>query len=443
MTSFEHYMLADDRKDYPMSFVVQLDFTGSLVQQAWNESIDEALERHPLLRAVIGPGKGGKDCWIKAKNPKPTIDWGGLEDPISFPGGSEFIDLRHEVGLRIFVRQGETRAVIVAQFHHATCDGIGAYQFLGDVLYEYAKRTGDDSLNPPMELPPQRLRSRSQVSYDLNQFRLPNGKYQRTWDEALKHLLRGNVVIKSNDKPSTRPFPGIQSHTFSRDQYKKLRLLAQSHGQIINDMLLEKLFLTLHQWYRKSGSFPKRKHVAVMMPMNLRETTDNDISACNIVAHAFVRRSWRQLQDKEKFRSELATDLLHLKTNRNRVRFMHMIAGGHYFYPRILKWSLDWKRNLATAILSNTGDPTKQFHADFPRQEGKLRCGNLVLEDVSGVPPLRPGTNATVSIFTYRRNLKICLRCDPNQFSVAETQRLLDLYVENIVAELPEDAGMR
>lgn len=429
-------MLADDRRDYPMCFVVELELSGELDRSVFEQSVNAALERHPLLTAIIGPGKGGKDCWIAAPNPLPFLNFGNISDPIELPESSEYIDLRSQAGLRIFVRNDRERALITAQFHHAACDGIGSYQFLGDVLYEYAKRTSAAELKEPIDLPAKRLRSRGAASYNINNFRLPNGKYQRTWDEALTHLSRFNAVLTSKAKSNHGDYPGIQSHTFDRRTYKNLRLAAQSNGQIINDMLVEKLFETLHGWNRLHGSFPRRKHVSIMMPMNLREASDNDISACNIVAHAFIRRSQKQLQDKTEFRKNLASELLNVKANRHKVRFMHMIAGGHYFYPRLLKLSLDWKKNLATAILSNTGDPTKQFHAVFPREDGMIRCGNLLLQDVAGVPPLRPGTNATVSIFTYRRNLKICLRCDPHHFDEEQTKRLLDMYIENIVAEL-------
>jgi len=159
-------------------------------------------------------------------------------------------------------------------------------------------------------------------------------------------------------------------------------------------------------------------------------------SACNVVAHAFVRRTKAQVQDKEKFRNDLGNELRHIKHSRHKIRFMHMLVGGQHLYPKLMKATLNWKRSMATAILSNTGDPTRQFYTDFPRNKGVVQVGNLSLEGISGVPPLRPGTNATVSIFTYRRELKICLRCDPNQFSEQDTDSLLNAFVENLKLEL-------
>jgi len=434
-------MFVDDRPRYPMTFIVQLELSGQIQAQAFNHAMELALQRHPLLTSIIGPGKRGKDCWIAAPELKPFVHWDNIDAPIEFPSG-EYLDLRSEVGLRIFVRHDDQKAIVTTQFHHSTCDGIGAYQFLGDLLYYYAQRTSDDDLAPLAELDLKRLKERGKVSYNPNDFRLPNGKHQRSWDEALRHLIRPNAALKaSTRKPKTfrRPFPGIQSYTFEKSDFKELRLVAQSRGQIINDMLLEKLFETLHDWNRKHGTWPLRKNVAVMMPLNLREPSDSDLSACNVVAQAFVRRTMDQVQNKEKFRHDLGDELRQIKHSRHKTRFMHMLVAGQHFYPSLLKASLKWKHSLATAILSNTGDPTRQFYADLPRKKGVVQVGNLSLDGISGVPPLRPGTNATISIFTYRRELKICMRCDPNQFSEQDTDSLLNQFVENLKLELPTD----
>ncbi|MDB2687360.1 chromosome condensation protein [Mariniblastus sp.] len=434
MTSFEHYMFVDDRPAHPMTFVVQLHLSGQLDREAFTDAVEASLTRHPLLTAIIGPGKGGKDCWLKAKDLKTFLDWGSLDDPMQFPNG-EFIDLRKETGLRIFVRHDGESAIITAQFHHATCDGIGSYQYLGDLLFEYAIRTGASELPPLAELPFKRLKDRGRISYDMNNFRTPDGKLQKTWGEALKFMRMSNVALKPEQKKEAKfraDFPSIESFEFDKAQYKALRHAAQENGQIINDMLLEKLFQTLSQWESKSSRFSQRRHVCVMMPMNLREPTDNDISACNAVSQSFVRYHRNDLKDSKAFRSALGNEVLKLKHDRARIPFMHMMAGGHYFYPKTLKFCLDFKKCLATAILSNTGDPTKQFLTNFPKEGGQLRCGNLLLTDVAGVPPMRPGTNATISIFTYKRLLKICVRCDPNQFSKEDTRQLLEMYVDNI-----------
>ncbi|MEM9413627.1 MAG: hypothetical protein AAGA30_21145, partial [Planctomycetota bacterium] len=176
LTSFEHYMLTDDRPEFPMTFVVQLEFSGKIDRPQFEKAIHFALERHPLLTACIGPGKGGKDCWIAAENPHPFVSWGELNQPLDFPDG-EYIDLRREIGLRIFVRHNDDHAMLTVQFHHTVCDGIGSYQFLGDVLYEYSRQTVNNNFDEMAALDPKRLRERGKASYNMNNFRLPNGKY--------------------------------------------------------------------------------------------------------------------------------------------------------------------------------------------------------------------------------------------------------------------------
>jgi NRPS condensation-like uncharacterized protein len=445
LTPFEHYMLIDDRPRYPMTFIVQLEMSGKIDREAFTQAVKQALLRHPLLTAIIGPGKQGKDCWIAATDSQPLLDWGAMNEPLKFAAG-EFLDIRREIGLRIFVRHDEQRAVITTQFHHASCDGIGSYQYLGDLLYEYAIRTGDAKIQPPIELDPQRLKNRGLASYNLNNFRLPSGGYQRLWDEAFQLMSRTNFeLVPAKRKPAgfTPAFPGIQSHTFDKTEYKQLRMAAQSKGQIVNDMLLAKLFETLHDLNHQRRSLWKRNHACVMMPLNLREPADNDISCCNVVAHSFVRRSWRQIQDQEKFYQQLGNELLQIKHERHKIRFMHLLAGGQHYYPRTMKFCLKIKRCMATAILSNTGDPTRQFHANFPVENGALRCGNLLLEDLVGVPPLRPGTSATISIFSYRRVMKICLRCDPNQFSESDSRIVLDAFVDRLKSEIGSSSPER
>ena len=255
------------------------------------------------------------------------------------------------------------------------------------------------------------------------------------WSEALGYMRRTNVVLKPEQKKKSgfrASFPAIESFEFDKDQHKALRLAAQSKNQILNDFLVEQLFLTLSQWESKAPKFSQRRHVCVMMPMNLRESSDNDISACNAVSQSFVRYRRSDFKDGDSFRNALGQELLKLKHERTRIHFMHMMAGAYYFYPKIFQHCMNYQKCLATAVLSNTGDPTKQFVTNLPKEKGLLRCGNLLLTDVAGVPPMRPGTNATISIFTYRRLLKICVRCDPNQFSPEETRQLLEMYVDNI-----------
>ncbi len=53
LTTFERYMLWDDRPEYPMVFAFRLKLSGELHRAVFESSLDEALSRHPLLRALV------------------------------------------------------------------------------------------------------------------------------------------------------------------------------------------------------------------------------------------------------------------------------------------------------------------------------------------------------------------------------------------------------
>jgi hypothetical protein len=441
ITPFERYMLTDDRPKYPSTFILQLEFSGDLDRNSFQASIDEALERHPLLRALIRPAKQHRDCWVDSGANSPMVHFGDLGDPLEFPGaGIERIDLRYEPGLRVWVRHDKSQAVMTVQMHHAVCDGIGGYYFIGDVLWSYAKRMGTDAIEDSVPLPSSRLRDRGLASYDPKHFLTDKGRFQNEWVTASKLMFSRNWAIRpSKPHPSatkaTSPFPGIVSFEFDKNDHRRLRLASQNRGQNLNDLLLEKLFVTLDQANIQDRNWLGGKQVCVMMPMDLREPGDPKFSACNVVSYAFIRRGGKLIRQPAQLRKSLSEETLQLKHHRHRTRFMNLVVGSRK-YPSLLKAILHRNHCLATVILSNTGDPTKRFLVNLPRENGLVRCGNLVLTDIFGVPPIRKKTRATISIFTYRRVLKICLRCDPHLFNLEQTKSLLHQYVDQVKSVL-------
>jgi hypothetical protein len=260
------------------------------------------------------------------------------------------------------------------------------------------------------------------------------GKFSKEWAESARLLFWPMTALKRTRKPlmqrQAAVFPGIKSFIFDKEEHRDIRLHAQGLGQTPNDYLLEKLFVAMQRWDREQRIIPLPQTFAVMLPMDLREP-GMQFPAANIVTYCFIRRRGRRLNDRDLLVRSLREEITQLKNTRHHTKFMNMIFGAH-FYPRTLRTILSGNRCLATAILSNTGDPTKRFYVKLPREKGTLRAGNLTLEEISGVPPIRPRTRASISIFTYRRRLKISIRCDPNFFDAADTQKLVDTYVSVI-----------
>ncbi|GIX00938.1 MAG: hypothetical protein KatS3mg111_4270 [Pirellulaceae bacterium] len=430
LSPFEHYMFLDDSPQYPMTFVERYVFSGDLDRSAFERAFEEALARHPLLTARIQPAKAGRDCWV-AGDTFPEIDWGNYDEPITLPTAGEFIDLRQEPGLRAWVRHDTQQAVLTLQFHHASCDGIGSYQFLGDLLQGYALRTGGE-VAPLAELDRRTLKDRNRSGFEPL---LTNDQMEHGWRELRKFMLRRILPVapprNRSDRQPPPPFPGIQSHVFDKDAYKAFRLACQRDGLTVNDALVTDLFLTMRDWNRSHGRYVVPGGLCVMVPMDLRQPHEPLRTACNCVTYALLRRRSGELQDERGVADFVRAEMTRLKSQRYFTGFAKLMVMARY-NPRAARWVLRSNKCLASAILSNTGDPTKSFYLPLPRKSGLVQCGNLQLETIEGVPPLRKLTHVTMSIFTYRRDLRICLRCSPHYFSETDTQQFLDAYVNRL-----------
>lgn len=427
-------MLLDESPGYPMTFIVQISFEGDLERDAFASAVQQALLRHPLLRAIIRPKKQNRDCWVAAEGDF-SVRFLEQDQDIEFEQG-EFIDLRNDVGLRMWVQQGDGRGVVTAQFHHATCDGIGSYQFLGDVLWYYAEQVDATDLEPLPEVSLTELRNRLRATYKPEHYQLANGKFRTEWKSTFRwYCTQVNRLRPPRTSPAERAFPGIESIEFDKKWYRQFRKVAQSLAVTANELLLEKMMVALRQWNCLHGG-SDRGSMCMMVPLDLRDSKNYALPATNVVTYAFVRAKQSLLDNLEGLRDSLRDQMMEIKNSRHKCRFNNMIVG-FVNYKRVMQWVVALPKCLATATFSNTGDPSRRFYVDFPKDGDFIRCGNLRVTGFAGVPPMRPNTRATTSVFTYRRGLKICVRCDPMLFSVDDTRELLSI----LEGELREVVG--
>ncbi len=439
VSPIEMFMIADDQPGYPMSFFIRLQFHGQVERGAFQGALDEALDRHPLLRALIETGRGDFPFWVTAPGQMPDGDW-GPEDAMIACRDSEAIDLTREIGLRVWVRQGAQRARVLLQFHHACCDGTGAYRFIGDLLAGYGIRTASLGQRPVLgTIDPQLLRSRKQRSLGVAATPMRRGLMRLAVRECWKIVTRQPAPLAPPlvvECGQATDFPGFLSFSFTRSDHQKLRDAASNRGVTPNDLLLRDLFLTLEHWNRRQGSillqhFLKRPWLRIMMPTDLRSGEDYEMPAANLTGYTFLARTIRQCALPEELLQSIRNETAMIKHRRSGAAFMDLIFLASQA-PRLLRFFLARNRCLATAVHSNAADPSRRFTAQFPREAGQIVCGDLVLEEITGVPPLRAKTRATFSISQYNRRLAISLRCDPNLFRLEDTANLLDLYVERL-----------
>jgi hypothetical protein len=435
LSPLENMMMADDCPAYPMTFFVQLGLLGKVSLDAFAAATHDALDRHPLLRTLIAPHKANRPCWVEATDHEPTLDWAPEGAPINCDGG-EAMDRTKEIGVRIWIRQGPQRATVLFQFHHANCDGTGAYRFIGDLLAGYGMRTGTTENCPTYgDVDAHLLRNRTR--HTLNLAIGPARGFKRSaLKEGWRIVSRRPVplalpLVRACDAAHVRHFPGFVVFSFDRSEHRRLRDAANRYGVFLNDLLLRDLFLALSRWNKMHQGANRRRPICIMMPMDLRVGDDYMMPAANMTSYAFLCRDMKRYTAPQTLLESIRRQTAEIKHHRSATAWSDM-AYAASTVPGFLPFLL--RRNLcfATAVLSNAGDPSRRFTATFRRKDRRIVCGNMILEEITGVPPLRHNTRATFSISQYDNRLTISLRCDPHFFGVEDAQTLLQLYARQL-----------
>jgi hypothetical protein len=443
LSPLEQFFCLDNRPAHPMAFYSVYDFTGVVDRQAFQSAVEEALERHPLLNALVRPAKRNKPCWVAASGNGPKVDWGIYDDPIRPPQG-ERIDLTNEIGMRIWVRQGPERATATFEFHHACADGIGASRYIGDVLALYGMKVPNDAEPPRLEpLDGEGLRERTNLQVDT--WRTKN--YLKMFGRGMGTLLgllrrrphplkpAGRSPTRQGDPPLSTSFPGIRNAVIPREEFEAIRAAALEKSVQFNDLLIAALFAALHEWTQTVGDRSARRPLRIMMPTDLRDENSLALPVACLTSYSFLTQDQADCRDHAKLLDNVNRDTTEIKNRRLGVKFSDALAIG--LTSGLLKFVVNAPISLASAVVSNIGDPTRRYAARLPRRGGRIVAGNLVLDDITGVPPLRPNTRATFCILTYGRKLTISLRCDAAHFSDEDSERLLQLYVRQLRSYIP------
>jgi hypothetical protein len=437
LTTFEKYMLLDDRPDYPMVFALQLKLSGDIHRPAFESSFEEALARHPLLCALVcGSWRTGL-AWKLAEERRPFLDWDRIGIPIGDSRG-ERIDLRCEVGLRGWVRQGDGSVEATLQFHHACCDGLGAFQFLADLLAAYGKRTALEE-RPPTLLPcdlPSLLRREEHAAAAISAPKGPDRSIRTGIRDIARLLGRRLVVLGPSDaglrgNSESGHFPEIFWHEFDPSETNRLGEAGARQSVTVNDLLVRDMFQCLQAWIAEQASESSSRWLRIAVPVSLRTGENDCSSAANQVSYNFLTR--------DRHRCDNAAELLRGISQENqpdlrRWRSLMFLRGFRCLshMPQAIPRYMDAKRCFATVVLSNLGDISRTFGSLFSSRSGKIVAGNLVLESVIGAPPVRANTRAAFLVHRYDGRFTVCVRCDPRVFTPTDARRLLSLYVDRL-----------
>lgn len=443
LTAFETYMCADNLPDYPMAFVIRLQFSGRLDRRAFVAATSQAVARHPLLGARTEGRRIERLHWVSAGDMSPVIHFGGEGEPLRFPGGRAAIDLRIETGLRIWVREGTDRVDIRFQFHHACCDGIGAFRFFDDLLGAYHAEVEPAAAGELLRsLDPASLRHRA--TFGPTAWRRLRRLPIEFWGVAVGSLtffLRRPVTVAAPRTPQVDAERRSQvlempSVTFDDAQGLELKLAAKQAGVTVNDWLLRDLFLAVERWNAEHDPTLARRVLRIMVPFNLREAKDDRMPAANIVGMVHIDRWMRLHADPRRLLRSLSWEMRSLKFFRFAVshsRICACIRAIPGLMERIVARST---RCRASATLSNLG--LLFVESRLPRREGKLVCGALTLDAVEAAPPVRRLSPIALAVLSYAGRLSLVMNYDRFHFEAEDANGLMQAIFAQIQTSLAE-----
>ncbi len=363
----------------------------------------------------------------------PWISWGSADTPIDPPPGGLAQDISKEIGLRFWVREdsgGETRrTMMLVQFHHSVCDGIGLFQFMEDLLIAYGSLTG--AKVPEMRpIEPDAFLRRGAFGLSADEWaaRKPIDLARAT--KFFKSIARPIAYDKKSAKslPQTADLLASERTILMPEVLAQLRSQARSQNASVNDLMIHDLFQTLADW--NAAHDDTRQDIRVAIATSLRGPSEASMSAANVVSMVFLNRSHQDIASQDLL-SGITTETTLIKEQRLGVVLPRVIRRlGRY--PGAIDRFLKLPVCSATAVLTNLGRP----FADSPLtgKDGLLRVGPITLESLETMPPVRPKTRASISVNYYGGSLSVTLRYDSTVLTKNQAMELLGNFTARLSA---------
>ena len=409
LTNFEEYMLADDFPGHPLTIAARLRFCGQVSEAAATQAFQRVIERHPLLHCTV-ESRGRRKMWRSSSDPIQPPRFLAQEPSSSLPALRRF-DLFQEVGGECTFYQGEEKCEMILQGHHACLDGVGALQVIDDLLKSYheAFETGGN-VTPLSQLNADLLKGRGDFGFRRWSYlkKLPKqalGIYGI--HEFLNHQAVPLASSDLGDVDLTTGIHDVETLTWEPETLNSHLALAKQLSIRANELLLAALFKSLSQWRRERSLGDSEDWLRVMVPFNMREFKHRKMSAANRVSFVSVDRKARPFHRFAEFAKGIhgQMDVIHSHdlglTFQAFLKLRSMLPGG------VARLANEDDCG-ATAILTNLGKPLRR--TGLPQREGKLCPGNLVLESLELLPPLRPHTHISFAAcrFAGRQQITAC-----------------------------------
>ena len=438
LTPLEEYFFLEDRRAYPWSFFVRLEFTGRADREACQTALRNGAARHPLLSSVVYRRGSGRLTWRRVENPVPAMRWTAEAAGKTYPSATR-LDILEEIGVRVHAAVGGQDTQLIFQFHHACCDGRGALAFIEDWLVEYARATG----NSPEHGTP-RIDGRESVER-----RGPRGPALGRPVAAVRAKLAGLLRARrflaqspdplldyqpaGDDDPTPDGYPAARSFRFDEATTSGIRSAAGCRGVTVNDLLCRELFLAIGGFQRESRPAKRDACVRLLVPVDLRTQAQRDMPVTNLVSLVFLTRRASACKDPAALLRGVQREMNQVKTWGLARTFLWSLKVRKYL-PGGLPRAVRSGKCGATAALTNMGEVF--LDSLLPRSGARLLAGNLVLDAAGILPPIRPLTCASFAVCTYAGRLSVSLQYDPRALSETAADRFFDMFLWQVQSNL-------
>ncbi|MEY3460043.1 MAG: hypothetical protein RL215_3200 [Planctomycetota bacterium] len=450
LSEFEDYMLCDDSPSHPMVIVMLADVSGTLLEPQFRQSVASLLQRQPLLRSRI-VSANGQNAWQPVSPAPDPVTWlkaEPLEPTACFPNVQP-LDVRSGQCLRIHVWFSTQCSRVCLELHHSCADGIAAVQLIHELFTEYASLTGPSNTRqtsvgttaPPEELLLHRSPLGRTAATDKSRstpLTLLPGKIARLLFRRPAQIADSAQRGSSPSLPvSGTPQQAIRVCSLAAPTLQKLRTRASEQGAALNDLLLREIFLHTATWNLEARVGRPSHWIRIAVPISMRDPRSAPLPACNLVSYALVTHRIRECDDPALLLRKIQQKTSTMRSGKDGIialrilRVLRHVPGGVRAFLRC--WPC-----AGTLVLANVGHVIRRCHSRLPIQQDRWLAGNVIVERICGVPPVRPNTLAAFGLTEYAGQLHISLRTDGTRMTPDDSEDFLMLFVrrlEKLVSE--------
>jgi NRPS condensation-like uncharacterized protein len=367
--------------------------------------------------------------WVPAGNDHDFILW--TENDTTLAPMMPF-DIRVRPGVLLTVAQTATYTDMLFQFHHSCCDGRDSFSFIGDVLEMYVTLLDSNSDKTFRECPAEEQDNGKQNGFVL------------TWQNLHRTTQRIGILIKDmlvffarspiSLIPAGQTFLDNSKHvdhlarsstSFDAVETESLNTAARLRGVRMNDLLMRDIFLAIGEWKQRHAPVNSQDWLRFCIPVDIRRHKEFCNFMGNGASYTFIDRRLCDLHNPVDLLSSIHGDMELVKSKQLDLQFIKglKILGK---FPGARQWVLAQKKCQSTCVVTNLGRVLNRHR--LPRREGRIVLGDVELEEIEILAPLRPFTSAAFAIHFYARRLAITLHYDSRILSKHQADDLMAMF---------------